>query len=99
MSSGAEDRTQVRVRELLSLYADPRGSAAYFLCDRHDPVRIAYTIVAPGKPSIDLSYGELRAESEKLAAALRGFGVQPGDRLATLMGKSREYLITVMAIW
>ena len=47
----------------------------------------------------DLTYGELRLESEKLASAFSTLGIRPGDRVATLMGKSREYLVTLMAIW
>lgn len=88
-----------RVTELLSLYSNPQASAAYFLCDRHDPDSIAYTIVAPDMTSVHLRYGALRSESEKLAAALSSLGLQSGDRVATLMGKSREYLVALMAIW
>ena len=41
----------------------------------------------------------LRKESERFAAALARLGVGPGDRVATLMGKSSEYLIALMGIW
>lgn len=88
-----------RCHELLGLYGDPRASAAYLLCDRHDPAALAYRIVKPDLSIIELTYGELRADSERFAAGLAALGIRPGDRVATLLGKSREYLVAVMAIW
>jgi acetyl-CoA synthetase len=88
-----------RVRELVSLYGDKGASAAYFLCDRHPPAALAYRVVGADLETTDLTYGGLRTASERLAAALANLGVAPGDRVATLMGKSTEYLVTLMAIW
>lgn len=88
-----------RVAELISLYSDNDANTAYLLCDRHDPSALAYTIIASDLSSEDLTYGALRCESERLAAGLYNLGLRPGDRIATLMGKSREYLVTVIAIW
>lgn len=88
-----------RVAELLSLYGHPHASAANLLCDRHDPSSVAFTLVGADLSSSDLTFGELRAESERFAAAMAALGVQPGDRVATLLGKSRAYVVTVMAIW
>jgi acetyl-CoA synthetase len=92
---GPEDR----VGELITLYKDPRASAAEVLCDRHPVESVAYTVVQPDLTSVDLTYGQLREDSERFAAGLAGLGVQPGDRVATLMGKSTDYLVTVMGIW
>jgi len=88
-----------RVLKLLARYSDPRASAAKLLCDRHDPEAVAYTLVASDLRSIDLRYGALRRDSEQLASALSSLGLASGDRIATLMGKGRAYLVTVMAIW
>jgi acetyl-CoA synthetase len=88
-----------RIRELASLYSDQGASAAYLLCDRHSPGALAYRVVGADLEATDLTYGDLRAASERLASALAGLGVSPGDRVATLMGKSTEYLVTLMAIW
>jgi acetyl-CoA synthetase len=90
---------QERVAFLLARYSAPQASAAYLLCDRHDPQRVAYRVVAPDLSSFDLTYGALRRDSERLAAGLSSIGMRPGDRIATLMGKSVAYLVTVMAIW
>jgi acetyl-CoA synthetase len=88
-----------RVADLLEMYGSQQACAAHLLCDRHDAAAVAYTIVAPDLRATELRYGELRAESGRLAGALSALGVQAGDRVATLMGKSRAYLVTVMAIW
>ena len=87
------------VAELLALYGDRHACAAHLLCDQHDPAAIAYTIVAPDLASSSLSYGDLRRESERFAAGLHSLGVRAGTRVATLMGKSRRYLVSVLAIW
>jgi acetyl-CoA synthetase len=97
--NGSLENPLDRIRMLLSLYSHPRASTAHLLCDRHDPATLAYTVVAPDLSPSDLSYGALREESERLAAALSELGIRAGDRIATLMGKSRRYLVTLMAIW
>ena len=88
-----------RVTSLLARFSAPQASAAHLLCDRHDPARIAYRVVAADLSAVDLTYGALRRDSERLAAALSSIGLREGDRIATLMGKSTEYLVAVMAIW
>jgi acetyl-CoA synthetase len=88
-----------RVRELVSRYSDERASAAYLLCDSHPPRALAYRVVGADLEATDLTYGDLRTASERLASALADLGVSPGERVATLMGKSVEYLVTLMAIW
>ena len=88
-----------RLPQLMALYAGPRVSVAELLCDGRDPTAVAYDIVGQDLSVQHLTYGELRAESERFASALAGLGVRAGDRVATLMGKSREYLATLMGIW
>lgn len=88
-----------RVGELIARYSAPDASVAALLCDGRDPASLAYRVIAQDLSARDLTYGELRQESERFAAALAGLGFGPGDRIATLMGKSREYLVTLMGIW
>ncbi|MEZ5744670.1 MAG: AMP-binding protein [Sphingomonadaceae bacterium] len=88
-----------RVAELLTGYSDREASVAHLLCDRYEPDRRAFRIVGPDLSARDITYGELREESERFAAALQSLGIRPGDRVATLMGKSRRYLVALMAIW
>lgn len=94
-----DDQHSRRIATLLSRYSHPQASAARLLCDDHPPDRVAYTVVSTDLSSRDLTFGELRKQSERLAAGLSRLGIRPGDRVATLMGKSADYLVTVMAIW
>ncbi|MET0171736.1 MAG: AMP-binding protein [Agrobacterium vaccinii] len=91
--------TDARLQQYLEIYSQPKASMAALLCDQHDPDARAYRIIRTDYSSQDLTYGELRLESERFAAVLQGLGIRAGDRVATLMGKSRDYLVTLMGIW
>lgn len=92
-------RPDDRVAELIDIYSDPAGIClADALCDGHDPDRIAFRLMR-GIDAHDISYGELSQRSERIAAAMAARGLGPGSRVATLMGKSRELLATLVAIW
>src|SRR4051794_32631303 len=72
---------------------------AELLCDRHPAGRTAFTIIEADLSTSDLSYGRLKERSELAAAALARLGVKPGDRVATLMGKSAELATVLLGIW
>lgn len=88
-----------RVQDLLKIYGAADACAAELLCDMHDPQARAYRVLGSDLTPYDLTYGELRRDSERFAAALASMGIGPGDRVATLMGKGREYLVALMGIW
>lgn len=90
---------QDRVRELLDTFSSPGACAAELLCDRHPAGDIAFTVIEPDLSHNDITYGELREKSARFAAALRGLGVNPGDAVATLMGKSEDLLVALLGIW
>ncbi len=91
--------TATRVRELLDRYDTPDACAAQLLCDDHPADAVAFTVIDPDLTSVDLTYGELRERSERFAAALAHLGVDPGDHVATLMGKSADLVVAVLGIW
>jgi acetyl-CoA synthetase len=99
MSSQPQTAALARIQDLVALYGDPSASAADLLCDRHPESALAYAVVGTDLEATYITYGYLRKESERFAAALASLGVGPGDRVATLMGKSSEYLISLMGIW
>lgn len=84
---------------LLSEYSSPHACAADLLCDRHRGDAVAFTIVAEDLTSTHLTYAELREQSARFAAALADLGVGPGDRVATLMGKSAYLILVLLGIW
>ena len=88
-----------RVAELLAVYGAPDARVCDLLCDRHPPQNVAFTLIDADMTATDLTYGTLRRESEALAGSLRALGAKRGDRIATLMGKRRELLVALMAIW
>jgi len=91
--------TTARVRELLALYDTPQACAAELLCDRHPADAVAFTVVESDLSSTDLTYGWLREQSTRFAAALADLGVEPGDCVATLMGKSADLVVALLGIW
>ena len=88
-----------RVEELLAKFSGDDLSVAGVLCDEHDPDGIAFRVIADDLEATEITYGQLRRDSERMAAVLASLGVESGDRVATLMGKSQEFLTTVLGIW
>jgi acetyl-CoA synthetase len=88
-----------RVDELAATFGAVDAQVAWLLCDRHPADDVAFTVVdAAGEASV-LTFGQLAADSHRYARALQGLGVGPGDRVATLMGKSAELVTVILAIW
>ena len=85
--------------ELLRIYDTPEACTAELICDRHPADAVAFTIIESDLSSRDITFGELRTESEKVAAALSRLGVSTGDRVATLMAKSADLVFTLVGIW
>lgn len=88
-----------RVEELLALYGSPEACAAELLCDRHPEDAVAFTVIGADLSAEDLTYGRLRRDSARFAAALAGLGVGRGDAVATLMGKSADLVVALLGIW
>ncbi len=93
------EKITLRVSELIAKYSTSSKSVHYLLCDQYPATKLAYKIINENMEEYDLSYGELKTQSILLANGLKQRGVKKGDRIATLMGKSKEYIITLLAIW
>lgn len=97
-TGGRTDLNQ-RIRTLLDMYDGPEACAAELLCDRHPADRVAFTVVEADLTATDLTYGELARRSAQCAVALAELGIGPGDRVATLMGKSVDLVVALLGIW
>ncbi|BCW05711.1 AMP-binding protein [Arthrobacter sp. NtRootA1] len=85
--------------DFIARYSAPDACAADLLCDSHDPDAVAFSVIEADLSSEDITYGELRERSERGAAALAELGVGPHDAVATLMGKSADLVVMLLAIW
>ena len=88
-----------RVEQLLAQVSADDVRPAYLLCDRHPRDAVAFTVIESDLSGRDLTYAKLGARSEQMAAALASLGVGEGDRVATLMGKSEDLVVTLLGIW
>ena len=64
-----------------------------------DPNRTAIIEIGPDDAPQPFTFGEMRAESNRLANALRKRGVGRGDRVAVLLPQSRHVAAAHMAIY
>ncbi|MCZ1004082.1 AMP-binding protein [Streptomyces mirabilis] len=97
--AGVPAAASERVRELLARFGSPGACAAELLCDRHPADAVAFTVIEADLSARDLTFGELRRDSARCAAALAGIGVDPGDAVAVLMGKSADLIVALLGIW
>lgn len=88
-----------RVQDLRKEYSGPPTSLAGLLCDRHPDDAVAVTIAQGDGTCAQLTYAELEDASRRLATVLAESGVGPGERVAVLMGKSLDLVVTLLATW
>lgn len=76
-------------------------NAAEICCTRHadDQRRVALRHRAPDGTTRDWTFAELDRNSSRFAAVLQGLGVTKGDRVAGLLPRTAELLITILATW
>ena len=75
-------------------------NAAILCCDRHcDSNSIALYWRNDGGDGAEYSFEQLRDQSERLAQVLRDLGVTPGDRVACLLPRIPELVVTALAVW
>ncbi len=60
---------------------------------------VAIRCLSRGAPARDLTYADLDHLSNRFASTLRGLGVRPGDRVATLCGRIPELFVVALGTW
>jgi acetyl-CoA synthetase len=88
-----------RMSTILNDFHHPGASAPALLCDRHDPGSIAFRFVSEDLEVSEMTFGELRLRSERVAHALASHGVKAGDRVASLLGKGPDLPVLILGIW
>ncbi|GAA1962882.1 AMP-binding protein [Kitasatospora viridis] len=88
-----------RTTELVRSYSASSLDVAHLLCDRHPDNSIAARVVDEDLAVTAVTYGYLAESSRRFAGVLSGRGIGPGDRVATLMGKSVDLLTVLVGIW
>lgn len=80
---------------------DEKFNMAHECCDRwaDDPKRIAVFWEDQAGRQAVWTYQQLKEHSDRMANALRSLGVNKGDRIAVLLGKDMELIITALATW
>jgi acetyl-CoA synthetase len=85
-----------------SLEGLPGGglNIAHEAVDRHrggaSSGTVALRLLSRSAPAEDVTYAELAHLTDVAGAALRGVGVRPGDRVCTLLPRSRELYLTAL---
>ncbi|HTS41059.1 MAG TPA: acyl-CoA synthetase [Xanthobacteraceae bacterium] len=72
------------------------------VCDRwaaRDPHKLALVAVQPDGRTQDITFGWLRETSNRLANALRAYGIERGDRVAILLPQAPEVAAIHIAIY
>jgi acetyl-CoA synthetase len=98
-SSAADAAVEARVLELRARFTDPSADVAALLCDDHPADAVALTVVEATGAAEVLTYAALAERSTRCARALAALGVGRGDRVATLMDKSTDLVVLILAVW
>lgn len=91
------------LQEIFGEHLDDRLNAYMACCGRHvrdgraDNIALVHEDTA-GKTT-RMSFGELDAASAQVANLLQSYGVQAGDQVATMLPRTPELLVIVLATW
>ncbi|CUR56707.1 Acyl-coenzyme A synthetase / AMP-(Fatty) acid ligase [metagenome] len=93
------DTLQIRLSQVLAAFTAKDASAAWLFCDRHDPATTAFRFVDGSTLVEDVTFGDLRMRSLRVARALHDEGVRAGDRVASLMSKGSDLPAVLLGVW
>lgn len=85
----------------LTMHGEHQVNAAEICCIRHaeDPGRLALRHRSPDGSTRNWTFAELNKETSRFAGVLRDLGVAKGDRVAGLLPRTAELIITILATW
>jgi len=89
----------LRVSEILADFGSSSVTAPWLMCDRHPGDQVAFRFIREDLSEHVMTYGELKARSERAAHVLAAQGVGVGDRVASLMGKGPDLPALILGIW
>jgi acetyl-CoA synthetase len=73
-------------------------NVATHACDRHPPDKLAMIWDDDAGTERKVTWREMQAESSRVANALRGIGVQPGDRVVAVLRQSPEAAAALLGV-
>ena len=88
-----------RTAQLARIYSEASLDVAWLLCDRHPGHAVAARVIGEDLSEATVTYADLAQSSRQFAAVLASRGIGPGDRVATLMGKSADLLTVLVGTW
>jgi acetyl-CoA synthetase len=92
-------RGYAALRENFQWQVPPDLNIGVACADRHPADDLALIHVEPDSSRREFSFGDLRQLSDKLANALRGIGVQAGDRVGIVLPQRLETGLAHLAIY
>ena len=88
------------VLETFDWNAPEELNMAHEACDRHaDSGRVGFVWVPESGDAVEYTFEELRDASNRVANALTEIGIEREDRVAVLLPKIPETIITALGIW
>lgn len=87
--------------KFLQMDSEGHVNAAEVCCDRHvrDGKRVALHHRAPNGKTQQWTFAELQKRSSQFSRTLAKLGVSKGDRVASLLPRTPELLVTILATW
>ena len=101
MSEDPDNLVEQQLQGWLETFDAETVNVAGILCDQHaeDPESIALLYEDALGTHARYTFAQLRDLTSRSAGALKALGVAKGDRVATLLPKSPELLITTLGLW
>jgi len=101
MPEDPDNLVEQQLQDWLKTFDAETVSVASILCDQHaeDPESIALLYEDALGNRARYTFAQLRDLSSRSAGALKALGVTKGDRVATLLPKSPELLVTTLGLW